>query len=179
MDNLTAKLLVLALGGIFAYLDFDTVRRRHPGPEASDWRGALILPAWAMTAALAVNAPAFMQLTYTTNVFGGVGEEASWRLWRDQFAVLAGTGLLMELVRRALNTPLQPDDTPRMADLRVQITMFRRLLGEHLLAAAGLGVVFGILSGPALTLFLAAELAVMWGLSWVLLQRLGARRRSG
>lgn len=178
MANLFAKLLLLAMMGVYVYLDVVTARARTAGrANAEAIMAGLLRPALPMTLALAGNALAVLQGVYAQHEYGSDPvTRSTLSLVFDQIGVLIGTAALMEVVRRALCIPLDAVHDPTLIGLRVQIAMYEDLLGRHLLVALGIGALFGVVSGPGLAAFLACELGIMWGGAVLLLRHLERKR---
>ena len=182
MPNGSAKLMLLAFAGCYSIWHYRTATRSLAHlADRFNWqeiRDALLGPAMIMTISLAVNGLAVLQSVYVDYIityqdmdvisFSRLTSELF--LLRRQLSVILGTGALYEIVRRALKTPLEPADTPKIAGLRVQVTMYRFLFQKHLFAITGVGVVFGVVAGPGIAGLLAVELALMWLLTWGMLR---------
>ena len=163
MENSLAKSLLLLFALIYLAWQYLTASQQVIGqPNEQELKQALFMPALVMTLSLAANGLAFMQEAYILNEFGFAEEPSKFNLLRDQFSILVGTGCLFEVVRRALQIRIGEGERPQVVGLRVQITMYRRLFKKHLWAVLGMGMVFGIASGPGMALFLGGELALMW-----------------
>ena len=178
MTNSLAKCLLLLLGIAYVIGDCWTAKQQcRDRANPQEWQGAIFSPALVMTLALTANGLAFMQEVSVNQVLQFPDGGGTWQLLKEQLAVLSGTGLLFEIVRRALAGPIEADDTPLVAGYRLQIRLYRRLLKEHLLAVLGVGAVFGIASGFGMAAFLACELVLMWAGAVAMLRCAIAKQR--
>lgn len=178
VGNLEAKLLMLAIMGVYFWRDAVTARARaETRPEVGDLFAGLLVPALVMTLAVSSNGLAMLQGAYVQHEFGAHdGARPALWLLLDQVAILIGTAGLMEIIRRALYIPFGAEQDAKLIGLRVQVAMYRGLLQRHLLAALGIGAIFGAVGGPYMAAFLAGELLLMWGGSVLVLRHFEKKR---
>jgi hypothetical protein len=178
MANSVAKLLLLAIAGIYLWREVRTARARAASrPDVEGLAGGLLAPALVMTLAVSVNGLAMLQAAYVEHVMAlNLQARAAWWLALDQLAVCAGTTGLMEIIHRALRIPLDGEPDAKLIGLRVQLAMYRGLFAEHLPAVLGLVLFVGVAGSVETTVMLACELLAMWGGTALLLRHLEKKR---
>lgn len=165
------KTLLIIAGLAFCAWSWVTVERRLAlaRPKRQEWLGALLMPAIIMILALTANALAFLSEAMLTQEMEwmdgarGVEPPSWWEMFRTQLSVVGGTCMLMWMVRSALTRDeIYEGEHPRVAGVIAQKHMIQNLVIRHWLAVIGLGVVFGVASGPGIVMLLAIELSIMW-----------------
>ena len=168
------KLLLIGVGIAFILTGYTHLRRRFADREDRDeWVTQLLWPAAVMILALVANGLAFIGSAYIESVM--MAQQGTWRpdgrmypvlmvfaFWRGPLMVVVGTAGLCMVSLRAYWQPIQEGDTPKIASMRLQESIFRQLMTRHILAVLGIGTVFGVVGGPGPLLLLAAELVFMW-----------------
>jgi len=176
MPNMFAKALLIVIGIFFIVWDRYILYKRLKGnPDKDELIQSIYLPALIMTLALAANALAFMQMLnlemmmeMNREVFRPDGSIESsgisqLSVLRKQLSIIIGTGLLMLIIRNAIDRDYHDDsDPPRVIGVKVQMEMYKNLMVRHWWAVIGVGAVFGVITGPGVVLLLALELTIMW-----------------
>ena len=157
-----AVTLMFVVAGAFAVRLWVAVGRATEGySDPEDGRHVLRVAGVVMQLCLVTNGLGFLSTARIPDTFDG--SPVPWGVLWDQLAVLVGTASLLELVARAVRDEAELGmEDPGKAWMRALLTITERLLPRFWWAAAGLGVVFGIASGPGVVLFLAVELLLMW-----------------
>jgi hypothetical protein len=166
MPALLADLLLLA-GGLACIGWYRTTVNRFHREAPREYRLAAGAGAAVLTLLLVANTIPFLHVAAVAaeehlQTYGPTWEGYR-RLVLNQAGILFGTFSLMVLFRQALTRPQQhPDDTPRVAGLRLQHAMLQQVVVNYWWLLCVGGIVAGTVAGSGPVLLLAVEFTLCW-----------------